>query len=205
MITLFLLVAAPLFADDAQAAPTEEAGEVSELAVGEFHQLADQLKKLAARQAWGGAARKFAELEAIGLPLTYDQWLAGAMAARFLGDTQAAYERLTEAAKLDGTHEVVDWLWTLDTNFGRVKLFTDAKKPELVVAAMPLMPDQRASVEHAQAQVLESGAFLGMLPAGEYTLSGHTFEVQPGPHAVEVRVTRVEITERTVTVADLRE
>ncbi len=199
MITFCWLVVSPLFAADAPVG-TEEAA--SEMTVAEYHQLSDQLKKLANRQAWSGAARKFDELQALGLPLKYDQWLTGAMAARYLGDTQAAYERLTQAAKLDGTHEVVDWLWTLDTTFGRVSLFTDAKKPELTVAIMPLMPDQRASVERAQAAVLETGTFRGMLPAGEYTLSGHTFEVQPGPHAVVVGVTRVEIIERRVTVAD---
>jgi hypothetical protein len=173
-----------------------------ELVQAEYYQVSDELKKLAHRQAWGGASRRFDQLLGLGLPLTYDHWLAGAMAARNLGDTAAAYDRLTQAAKLEGNHEVVDWLWSLDTQFGRVTLRSEFKKPTLAAAAMPMIPDQRAAVRRAQLLVSETGAFSGMLPAGDYRLSGHSFTVTPGPQAVEIVITKVEVTQRVVAVAD---
>jgi len=176
--------------------------EAPELVQAEYYRLSDELKKLAGRQHWGGAARRFAELSSLELPLTYDHWLAGAMAARNLGDTAAAYERLTEAAKLEGNHEVVDWLWSLDTQFGRVTLRSEVKRPTLEVAQLPMVPDQRAAVQRAQLLVTETGSFTGMLPAGDYVLSGHSFTVTPGPQAVEIVITKVEVTQRVVAVAD---
>ncbi len=196
MVFLWTLLSPAFAADypDISSAP--------ELVQAEYYRLSDELKKLAGRQAWAGAARRFDDLLDLELPLTYDHWLAGAMAARNLGDPSAAYERLTEAARLEGNHEVVDWLWTLDTEYGRVTLRTEVKKPTLTAAAMPLLPDQRASVERAMAQVAESGSFTGMLPKGDYTLSGHSFSVSPGPQAVEIVITKVEVTQRVVAVAD---
>jgi hypothetical protein len=197
-VLFFLLtLSTPLFAadyPDLSAAP--------DIVQAEYYRLSDELKKLAHRQAWGGAARRFADLEELGLPLNYDHWLAGAMAARNLGDTQSAYNRLTEAAKLEGNHEVVDWLWSLDTQFGRVSLRSEVKRPALTVSQMPMIPDQRAAVQRAQLLVTQSGEFTGMLPAGDYTLSGHSFTVSPGPQAVEIIITKVEVTQRIVAVAD---
>ena len=205
MLLFAWLLLHPVVTPPVYASERPDISAASELVQAEYYRLSDELKKLAHRQHWSGAARRFDELSALDLPMTYDHWLAGAMAARNLGDTAAAYERLTEAAKLEGNHEVVDWLWTLDTQFGRVTLRSEVKKPFLTVAAMPMMPDQRAAVQRAQLLVSESGAFQGMLPAGDYSLSGHKFSVTPGPQAVEIVITKVEVTERTVTVADSEE
>ena len=197
-----LLFAWTLLSPTLVAAEYTEVSEAPALVQAEYYRLSDELKKLAGRQHWGGASRRFNDLVALELPMTYDHWLAGAMAARNLGDTASAYARLTEAARLEGNHEVVDWLWSLDTEFGRVTLRSEVKKPTLEVAAMPMIPDQRAAVQRAMLLVTQTGTFTGMLPAGDYTLSGHSFTVTPGPQAVEIVITKVEVTQRVVAVAD---
>ena len=37
-------------------------------------------------------------------------------------------------------------------------------------AVMPFAGDQRVSIERARAQIMETGSFSGLLPAGAYTL-----------------------------------
>ncbi len=199
------MIFAWLFSTSLLAGGFPDISEAPEIVQADYYQLSEELESLAGRQAWGGASRRFTELVALGLPLTYDHWLAGAMAARNMGDTQSAYERLTEAAKLEGNHEVVDWLWSLDKEYGRVTLRSEIKKPVLTTGQMPMLPDQRAAVHRAQLLVSSSGEFQGMLPAGHYVLSGHEFVVSPGPKAVEIIVTKVEITQRMVLVADVED
>ena len=89
----------------------------------EHERLSDEIEKLAQRQVWSGVERKFEELEGLeSVQLTFDDLLHGAHAARELGDVAAAYERLKQAAKVEGTKEVVDWLWDIDQNYGFVEL-----------------------------------------------------------------------------------
>lgn len=171
--------------------------EISPAAQAEYYRLHDECIKLARRQLWPGVERLYLEMEATGAALVYEDYLAGAMAARDAGDVLLAYERLTAAAKLNGTREVIDWLWSIDTAYGRVELRTEPLGPaELSVAAMPMLPDQRAAIEAAQRQLRESGSYDGMLPAGTYTFAGQEFSVTPGPKEVLILVRPVEPEEK---------
>ena len=156
----------------------------------EAKRLSDELEKLVRRQAWAGAARTYAELEAIGLPLGVDELYAGALTARQLGEMALVYERLLAAAKLDGRREIVDWLWAIDTGYGRVSLAGDpASPPTLSADSPPLLPEQRACVEAAQRHLSESGRFDGLLPAGTYRVNGVAVEVIPGEDPVVLDLT----------------
>ncbi|MED5370529.1 MAG: hypothetical protein VX899_05935 [Myxococcota bacterium] len=174
---------------DAEMEQVAEGQAIDPARQAEYYRLHDECMKLAKRQLWDGVARLYLEMEATGAALRYDDYVAGAMAARHAGDVLLAYERLQAAAKLDGTREVIDWLWTIDTQFGRVELRTDPQAPaSLEPARMPMLPDQRAAVEHAQAQLAQTGAFVGFLPAGDYSFAGQGFTVQAGPKEVLILV-----------------
>lgn len=199
MLPLLLLLSTLTLAADGpkagdQPVASEQAPvEISKAAQAEYYRLHDECRKLARRQLWPGVERLYLEMEATGAALVYEDYLAGAMAARDAGDVLLAYERLTAAAKLNGTREVIDWLWSIDTAYGRVELRTEPLGPaELSVATMPMLPDQRAAIEAAQRQLAEGGSYSGMLPAGTYTFAGQEFTVTPGPKEVMILVRPVE-------------
>jgi hypothetical protein len=147
----------------------------------EHIRLSEDLEQLASRQLWPGVEKKFLELQKLGVEMTYEDLLHGAWAARALGNTQAAYDRLKMAAKIKGTREVVDWLFTIDANYGLVELLASPPRGvSLEVPEMPFDPDQRICVETAMDHVKKEGTFKGLLPKGNYTFAGQNFTVQPG-------------------------
>ena len=188
---MFILLLTTLaFAQEESADPWAE---IDPSVRAEYFRLHDEMLKLAKRQVWTGVARLYDQVEELEVPLTYDDYVAGAMAARHEGEVLEAYERLTAAAKIDGTREVIDWLWSIDTAYGRVRLATEPEGPaNLTVEQMPMLPDQRAAVEAAQRRVEADGAYDGMLPEGTYTFADQTFTVTPGPKSVEITVTPLE-------------
>lgn len=206
MLPLFLILSSLSSAAEDPRAEVESAGEqapveISKAAQAEYYRLHDECRKLARRQVWPGVARLYLEMEATGAALVYEDYLAGAMAARDAGDVLLAYERLTAAAKLNGTREVIDWLWSIDTAYGRVELRTEPPGPtELRVETWPMLPDQRAAIEAAQRQLSASGSYVGMLPAGTYTFSSQEFTVTPGPKEVLILVRQVDEKKRSRTV-----
>ena len=189
MLLLFMTLA---FANEAVADGAVE--EVDPAVQAEYWRLHDEMQRLAKRQVWTGVARLYDEVETLdGIELTYDDYVAGAMAARHEGEVLVAYQRLTEAAKLDGSREVIEWLWSIDTAYGRVQLGTDPPGPTtLSIEQMPMLPDQRAAVEAARRQVEEHGLYDGMLPEGTYTFADQTFTVTAGPKEVNIVVTPLE-------------
>lgn len=148
----------------------------------EYRRLSGELRSLARRQHWAGAERAYQELAALGLPIALEDLVAGGEAARALGELGLAYERLAAAARLDGRREIVDWLWAVDQQYGRVRLRVEPAGAAgvLTAAAPPILPEPRLCVEVAQRRLAEAGVFEGLLPAGSYTLGGQRFEVQPG-------------------------
>ncbi len=165
----------------AAATPDHTTGASAEVNDGEHVRLSSEIKQLSTRQAWPGVEKKFEELERLGVELTFDDLLHGAYAARALGDAQRAYDRLKVAARLKGTKEVVDWLYTIDTVYGRVELIaTPPRGIVLQPEMMPFDPDQRTAVAAAIDTVTHDGQFLGLLPKGKYQFAGTSFEVQPG-------------------------
>lgn len=147
----------------------------------EHLRLSGELDQLSQRQLWQGVDRKFAELEKLGVEMTYDDLLHGAYAARSLGNMSDAYSRLKRASKLDASKEVIDWLYAIDMNYGSVDLLRTPKKGDmLTIGEMPFDPDQRAAVERAISVVGDTGLYSGLLPRGSYVFCGQAFEVQPG-------------------------
>lgn len=174
-LLLTLLLAGPTLAGHvAHAAPPS-------VVEAERARLSDEMNKLVQRQVWPGAERKFQELEELGLELTIDEYVAGATAARELGDVQAAYDRLKKAAQIKGTKEIVDWLWDIDNNYGHVELVTQpSRTAELTAATQPFDPNQRKAVDTAVRIAKQDGSFTGLLPKGPYAFAGQEFTVRPG-------------------------
>lgn len=144
----------------------------------EHQRLSDELQRLVERQVWVGAEDRFRACEALGVPLTFQDLLNGAHAARGQGDARASYERLRRAATLEASRQVVDWLWDLDTGYGKVVLTTNPPKGvDLKVEALPFAPDRRAAVEFAIARLKSEGRFEGLLPLGNYTIGDIPFKV----------------------------
>ncbi len=157
-----------------------------ERAEAEHLRLSGELDQLALRQLWAGVDRKFLDLQKLGVDMTYRDLLHGAHASRALGTMGDAYARLKQAAKLDPTKEVIDWMYAIDMNYGQVDLLRTPKKGDvLAVAEPPFDPDQRAAVDRAAASVKDNGTFSGLLPAGNYVFCEQSFTVQPG---VAVRI-----------------
>ncbi|MDP2306665.1 MAG: hypothetical protein Q8P18_11640 [Pseudomonadota bacterium] len=159
------------------------AGSASAADVGEAEhiRLSGDIEQLAGRQLWAGVEKKFAELEKLGIEMSYDDLLHGAQAARALGNAQNAYDRLKVAARIKGTREVVDWLYTIDANYGQVMLIaTPPRGITLEVAEVPFDPDQRICVEATAERIKKEGGFSGLLPRGRYTFAGQQFTVEPG-------------------------
>lgn len=147
----------------------------------EHVRLSGDIEQLATRQLWLGVEKKFAELEKLGVAMSYQDLVHGAYSARALGNAMNAYDRLKVAAKLKGTREVVDWLFTIDANYGQVELIaTPPRGVTLEVAEVPFDPDQRRCVEGTQEMVRKEGKFAGLLPRGVYVYAGQPFTVEPG-------------------------
>jgi hypothetical protein len=152
----------------------------------EHARLSDEMETLASRQIWSGVDKTFRKLDRLGTELSEKDYLHGAYAARELGDVLSVYERLKAAARIHGTREIVDWLWDIDNNYGRVELVTvPPRATTLEAATMPFDPNQRKAVEAAIASTSADGLFYGMLPRGDYSFSGQAFHVEAG---VAVRI-----------------
>lgn len=147
----------------------------------EHIRLSGDIEQLASRQLWTGVEKKYAELEKLGVEMSYDDLLHGAQAARALGNAQAAYDRLKVAARIKGTREVVDWLYAIDANYGQVALLATPPRGVLLeVTEVPFDPDQRICVEATAERVKKEGGFTGLLPRGTYAFAGQQFTVEPG-------------------------
>jgi len=156
-------------------------GKPESVVEAEHQRIAHEMKNLIERQIWSGVERKFGQMQRLGCELTFDDYVNGAYAARELGDVMSVYLRLKEAIKLGDSKEVIDWLWDIDNNYGRVELFSvPAKSTDLTVSQMPFDPTQRKAVDAAIESAQHDGIFHGMLPRGEYQFAGQSFTVEPG-------------------------
>ena len=168
---------------------TEAVPVVDPRLVAEFHQASDKLRSLAERQIWVGAEQAWGELVALGLPMEFEDLVFGAHLARSRGDVGETWRLLKEAAPLRTDREVIEWLWVIETEYGRVALKVEPfGGAELQASPMPVVPDKRQAIAVAAAQVEESGSFAGMLPGGSYQLNEASFVVTPGSDVVELVV-----------------
>jgi hypothetical protein len=155
----------------------------------EYVRLSQELEKLAGRNAWSGVERTYLEIIAIGAQPAAKDHLAGAHAATALGNITAARSRLEAATKLVEDKQILDWLWSIDSGFGRVFVAADkGPKTRLTCDEMPFNPEHRKAVEFAMAEVENTGMFDGYLPQGNYKFGAYSVEVVPRVQSVRIDV-----------------
>ena len=132
--------------------------------------LSQELEKLSNRNAWAGVERTYQLLVKTPGPLAREDHTRGAQAAQALGKMAEARERLQLANKFGEDSDIMDWLWDIDSNYGRVFLAGDEGEISLVCNQMPFNPVQAKAVQHAIATIENTGLFEGLLPQGEYVL-----------------------------------
>lgn len=182
VVAFALVFASPVFAGESG---TQSASE-QEAARGEMERLSGEIRTLGRRQIWAGVERKYNQLMQVSASAPSDVHLMAAYSARERGDLLAVHGRLLRASVGKPSEVVVDWLYDLDHNFGRVELRADRKRTaELVAREIPLDPNRRKAVEAAVSTCSETGGFDGLLPRGEYQFAGQDFRVEPG---IAVRV-----------------
>jgi hypothetical protein len=184
-------------------APVQEAVAAGNAAAdAERARLAQEMRKLADRGAWRGVEANYnrmLDLERKGVELLYEDHLLGAQAARDLGRITQVYQRLERAAAVNETDEVKSWMADIESNYTRVDLNTDPRykgKSALVPASIPLQPDQRAAIAAAQVQAEAGGAYVGLLPHGEYRFGEQSFQVGAGADVVRILLLPPELQEK---------
>ncbi len=166
--------------------PSSSEQHVNAAEQAEINRLSDEIRVLARRQVWSGVERKYKQVGALDGTVKSDVHLTAAYSARETGDLLEVYERLLRAAAGKANKAVVDWLWDLDHNYGRVTLVADRRRTaKLSMRDMPLDPNRRTAVEAAILACKDEGKFNGLLPRGEYEFDGQEFKVEPG---ITVRV-----------------
>jgi hypothetical protein len=189
MIRTLLLCAltfSPLIAGSASAGDVER---------GEHIRISEEMRKLASRNAWTAVEAQYQKLEALeakGEVLTYNENKMGAEAARANGNITGCRSRLLKAAKLDGKPEVLDWLAEIDASYGPLKIVFDPDfngERLLVPTEPPFAPDQRAAIGWVASYIAEND-FDGVVPAGEYTVSGVKVMVVVGGAQAVAKVER---------------
>ncbi|MFT4625065.1 MAG: hypothetical protein ACI8PZ_003731 [Myxococcota bacterium] len=181
-------------------APAESPPEATTPNHGEYVRISQEIEKLAMKNAWTGVNRLWPDLLATGVPLGLDELLAGAHAARALGDVDSSHIRLDSARTLvtdDSTErQIIEWLSEIDTHYGRVSLKCDKQKQEasLEVVAMPFKPDMQLAIRYATEQVATVCDFEGMLPAGAYVFvvddTRAEIRVEPQVSSVQIDLRR---------------
>jgi hypothetical protein len=153
--------------------------------------LRETLVQLAQKSAWDGVEDAYARLLKLGAkgfaPAPRDHVL-GAQAALFTGRTADARARYV-AARDAGAPEAPVALEALAKLFGEARVTVPrryAGAGSLVPAAMPLPPEQRASVETAARRLAARESFEGLLPLGDYSVDGVPFRVAAGQTATVV-------------------
>lgn len=187
MFALLLLLSSP----PALAAEPDELVQVDasaeEVARSEYERLRQELDRLAKRNAWAGVERTFAKMVATGVSPRFDDLKIAAHAAQAAGDIGEARDRLARAASIKEDKEVLDWLWSIDSNYGPVYFAGNPGKVELAPKVMPFDPVQSKAVQFAAAQVEETGIFEGLLPRGDYLFGGREIDVGTSIRKVDLR------------------
>lgn len=156
------------------------AGEVEH---AEHVQLYEEMRRLAARNAWNGVEDNYLqllELEKKGEPMTFEDHRLGAEAARALGNMTACYKRLGRAAELKSTDEVQAFIREIEQNFGTVTITIHPRYDgprQLVAVVPPFAPEQRANIVFVNGRIANVDTYEGLLPIGEYTVGDQKFTV----------------------------
>ena len=173
----------------------------------EVLRLAEEMKKLAARNAWTGVARAYEQIDAMrpdGFALAADPvglHMLGAEAARNTGDirrymtlllrARAAIAGATGDEAVARRDEIDQVLAGIKSAYGTVHISprsapkSEKKRekltgPVLVREVMPFPADEQRSVLEAAKILAGTGYFTGLIPAGVYLIDGQSFTVISG-------------------------
>ena len=156
----------------------------------EYYRLRDELQVFAAKNAWTAVERVFRKIKKTGHPLSQPDWLAGARSAQFVGNVKATHVRLSRAIALKEDQVVLDWLWAIDREYGKLFVAADVGVATLEPEKTPFDPTHKKAILFAQSRVNEAGVFDGYLPEGVYHFSGHRVVVNPHASATRIDLRR---------------
>lgn len=182
-ITLLLLVSSAATAGPKPKEPKTSPAEIEAAnASAEAERQRAMMEKRAQKNAWSGVEAAYKKLTELEVEFSADDHMIGADAARNVGDSWKAYQRLVLALKLDNERQDAhDTMRTYRESFGRLTIRrVEATGIEFSKVEPPFTPDARASVSYATTRLLESGGFDGMVPVGEYKLGDSDVLVVPG-------------------------
>lgn len=192
--------------------------EFSDEQKAEVKRLEREMEKLAGRNAWTGVDRAYKHIESMGEDAfklagnTPSIHFLGAEAARYLGDTQR-YQTLllrqensinSSGDPIDETlrRDVRASLIAIKETYGAVRIAphsepkskrkkAELQGPELSAKEPPFAPDQKKSIEIASGEIIETGYFTGLIPAGDYTLGNESFTVIVGTEITDTSILTV--------------
>jgi hypothetical protein len=145
--------------------------------LSEYHRLHEELDRLATKHAWTGVERTWQALVATGVEPTDDDRIVAAHAALERGDLMLARERLLVVAARSENRAVIETLYRIDHDYGRVTL---SGHTELVQETKPFLPEAEAAAALAAETLATTGSFDGFLPPGRYRFGMDIIEVEAG-------------------------
>jgi hypothetical protein len=157
----------------------------------EAFRLAEEMRKLATRNAWSGVERAYGQIMEVGLKSLQNAgevYFLGAQAARSDGKSQVMVQRIQKAMAAGyDRQECQNTLEEVERDYGAVVIVPGPDRgkkvkegPELIAQAMPFNPTYRKAIIAAQQTLASTGSFKGLLPGGAYTVGDHQFTVEPG-------------------------
>ena len=166
----------------------------------EYTRLRQDLQRFAERKLWDAVERTYERCLSIypddapteggwapPNPMEQRDHLQAAHASMARGDLYTTRQRLVRALRKAETDEALEWLWSIDTTYSEV----DLKGPPgvvLVAEKRPFDPVIIGSINFAQQQLEQTGAFHGLLPRLDYRLGTERFRVRGGQGLTEVDV-----------------
>lgn len=188
LLLLSLVLGPPAFAGSAADTDTDTDTPASSVDRSEYKRLREDLDRLAKRNAWVGVERTFRKMVATGVPPTFDDYKIAAHAAQNLGSIQQVRDRLVAANGIREDKEVLDWLWSIDSTYGKVFLAGDVGENTLSIKVAPFDPTQARALQFAVDEVESTGMFEGLLPKGDYLFGPHEIEVRPQVSQIRIDV-----------------
>jgi hypothetical protein len=149
--------------------------------LAEYRRLSTEMEKLGRKSVWAGVERKFHDLQKLGVPIEYADYVLAAQAAQEQGDISTAKKRLSLALELNRNPKTLEWYEDLEMQFGDVTLISRSKDYRtLNFDGIVTSPTQAKAIEFAAQELADSGEFSGLLPYGSYEFGGQQFQLVAG-------------------------
>lgn len=147
----------------------------------EAERIAESIYSAARDRQWKAVERRYVQLiDDHPSGLDGKIHMMGAEAARADGRLLQVAQRLQRVLPSEeGGPTAQEALERLESATGLVYIGM-TEKAELVPDKVPFAPDLKAAIETASAELKSNGSFVGLLPAGSYTLGDLRIDVRPG-------------------------